>query len=141
MKKYLLLSLTFLSLFFTSCKEDDDVSPTMSFDVMLSGKNEVPANNSTASGMIMGTYNTETMELMYTLTYSGVTATAAHFHKAAAGSNGGVEFDLGAISSGLKGTKTLTAAQAADLKAGMWYLNLHSAANPSGELRGQIMLK
>ena len=33
---------------------------------------------------------------------------------------------------------TLTDAQAADLEAGKWYFNIHTAANPGGEIRGTV---
>jgi short subunit fatty acids transporter len=141
-KKSILLAFSLLFFGMVSCKEDEVMPSNMlSFDVMLSGVNEVPANNSKATGMLMGTYNKDSKMLSYTLTYSGMTATAGHFHKAAAGSNGGVAVDLGSISTGMKNTLTLTDAQVTDLMAGMWYINLHSAAFPSGELRGQVMLK
>jgi hypothetical protein len=39
----------------------------------------------------------------------------------------------------VQGRAVLTAAQAADLLAGKWYVNLHTAANPGGELRGQVI--
>ena len=39
----------------------------------------------------------------------------------------------------LKGEATLTDAQAADLAAGKWYFNIHTAANKGGEIRGQVM--
>jgi hypothetical protein len=141
-KKSIFLVVSFLALTIASCKKDDDaISNTVSFDVSLSGTNEVPANTSKASGMIMGSYNKTTKMLSYTLTYSGFTPTAGHFHTGAAGNNGGVAADLGAISNGMKNTITLTDAQATDLMNGMWYLNLHSTAFPGGEIRGQIILK
>jgi len=36
------------------------------------------------------------------------------------------------------GKATLTAPQIADLEAGKWYVNVHTAANPGGEIRGQV---
>ncbi|MGN6102228.1 MAG: CHRD domain-containing protein [Devosia sp.] len=38
----------------------------------------------------------------------------------------------------MKGHATLTAAQVADLEAGKWYFNVHTAKNPNGEIRGQV---
>jgi CHRD domain len=43
------------------------------------------------------------------------------------------------VQSPIEGTATLTENQAADLLAGKWYANIHTAANPGGELRGQMM--
>jgi hypothetical protein len=48
---------------------------------------------------------------------------------------------VGSTDSPIKGSATLTAAQAADLLAGKWYVNLHTAANGGGEIRGQALVK
>jgi hypothetical protein len=45
---------------------------------------------------------------------------------------------MGSLASPIKGEATLTAAQAADFTAGKMYFNIHTAANPNGEIRGQI---
>jgi hypothetical protein len=45
----------------------------------------------------------------------------------------------GSAASPIKGSETLTDAQAADLTAGRWYFNIHTAANKGGELRGQVV--
>ena len=44
-----------------------------------------------------------------------------------------------ALATPIKGTATLTDAQAADLQAGKWYFNVHTAANKGGEIRGQVV--
>ena len=67
---------------------------------------------------------------------------AAHFHgPAPIGVNTGIEIDIGATSgltSPSVGSAFLTAAQEADLLAGLWYINIHTVANPGGEIRGQV---
>jgi hypothetical protein len=77
------------------------------------------------------------------VSYSGFTgpATAAHFHgPAASGANAGVVVPVqGALPSPIKGTATLTDAQAADLTSGEWYFNIHTEANKAGEIRGQVL--
>ena len=65
----------------------------------------------------------------------------AHFHGPAdKGVNAGVVVPFAPpITSPYHGTATLTDAQIQDLEAGKWYVNVHTAANPGGEIRGQVM--
>jgi hypothetical protein len=58
-----------------------------------------------------------------------------------AGENAGVVVPLANPASAVESTATLTDAQAADMLAGKWYINVHTAANPGGEIRGQLMIK
>ena len=108
----------------------------------LSGKAEGPANSSAATGNADIDYDAATKKLTWKLTYSGLSgpATAAHFHgPAEAGKNAGVAVAIpNASSSPAEGSATLTDAQAADLTAGKYYINVHTAANPGGEIRGQV---
>lgn len=124
------------------CKDKEEMTPETMVTATLSGASEVPANSSRATGKAEGTFNEKTKMLMLNVTYSGFTPTAWHIHKAAAGSNGGVIFNLGStFTSPFMFMQTLNAEQEADLKAGMYYVNLHSAAFPGGEIRGQLMTK
>jgi CHRD domain len=108
----------------------------------LNGKSEVPANTSAATGNADVDYDAATKKLTWKLTYSGLSgpATAAHFHGPAETSkNAGVAVAIpNATSSPAEGSATLTDAQAADLMAGKYYVNVHTAANPGGEIRGQV---
>jgi hypothetical protein len=108
----------------------------------LSGATEVPANTSAGKGAADIDYDAATKKMSWKLTYSGLTgpATAAHFHgPAEAGKNAGVALAIpNATSSPTEGSATLTDAQAADLTAGKYYINVHTAANPGGEIRGQV---
>jgi hypothetical protein len=117
-------------------------SNAVALSAKLSGANEVPANTSTGSGTLEATLDTQSNVLTWTVTYSGLTGAvkAGHFHgPAAAGANAGVALGFtGGVESPIKGSATLTAAQAADLLAGKWYVNLHTAANPGGEVRGPV---
>jgi hypothetical protein len=77
----------------------------------------------------------------YTVNYKDLTgpAVAAHFHNAATpGGNGPPVVPATIAPSPIKGTATLTDAQIADLNAGKWYFNVHTAANPGGEIRGTL---
>jgi CHRD domain len=108
----------------------------------LDGKSETPPNASTGTGTADIDYDAATKKLSWKLTYSGLSgpATAAHFHgPAEAGKNAGVAVAIpNAGTSPVEGSATLTDAQAADLEAGKYYVNIHTAANPGGEIRGQV---
>lgn len=107
--------------------------------VSLSGANEVPPVKTSAagSGTIMVA---DDGAVSGSVSSTGVAGTAAHIHEAAAGANGPVivpltkEGDTYKVPAGAK----LTAAQMASLKAGNLYVNVHSAANPGGEIRAQL---
>jgi hypothetical protein len=113
------------------------------FKATLDGKSEVPANTSAGKGTADIDYDAASKKMTYKLTYSGLSgaATAAHFHgPAEAGKNAGVEVPIAnAGTSPVEGSATLTDAQAADLTGGKMYVNVHTAANPGGEIRGQVM--
>lgn len=115
---------------------------SISMTAQLSGSTEVPPNKSTGNGMVDVSFDKQSNVLTWTITYSGLTgpATAAHFHgPAGPGVNAPPALPLsGGLDSPIKGTATLTVAQASDLAAGNWYLNVHTAANPDGEIRGQV---
>lgn len=108
----------------------------------LKGSNEVPPNNSAGSGRAEATFDSETKVLTYTVTFTDLSGPAmgAHFHgPSEAGKNAGIALPFKTVQSPIQGSATLTDAQAADLLAGKWYANIHTAANPGGELRGQMM--
>ncbi|WP_375161728.1 CHRD domain-containing protein [Bradyrhizobium sp. RDT46] len=107
----------------------------------LKGSNEVPPNNSSGSGRAEATFDSETKVLTYTVTFTDLSGPAmgAHFHgPSEAGKNAGIVLPFKTVQSPIQGSATLTDAQAADLLAGKWYANIHTAANPGGELRGQM---
>ena len=120
------------------------LAETVTYTAALKGADEVPPNDAKGTGMVEAKYDTASMKLTYTVTYSGLSgaATAAHFHGAAkAGANAGPIVTLEKLDSPIKGEAMLTAEQAKSLADGMWYLNIHTAAHPSGEIRGQLMKK
>jgi hypothetical protein len=115
---------------------------TLTFHADMKPGSEVPPNGTSGSGTVEATYDPSTHTLDYTLVWSGLSgaATMAHFHgPAPAGKNAAVVVPLGMKpTSPLKGTKVLTEAEAKQLEGGLWYANVHTAANPKGEIRGQV---
>jgi len=115
---------------------------SVKFKANMDAAQEVPPNESKGKGTAELTYDPATKNLTWTITFDGLTgpAAAAHFHgPAEAGKNAGVALMIGpSPTSPAKGSATLTDAQAADLIAGRWYVNIHTAANKAGEIRGQV---
>lgn len=97
---------------------------------------------SAATGKVWGTLDTDTNMLSYKIKWSGLTGpvVAAHFHgPAAMGKNAGVLVPIeGPFKSGMKGSARVSDAVEKDLLDGMTYVNLHTKANPDGEIRAQI---
>jgi len=124
-----------------SCDDDDAEDPDVIFTATINGANAVPTTSSTATGTATLTFNNVTKIFAVVVTYSGVTATAAHIHLGAAGTAGGVEFGfIDPVTSPINFTSgALTATQEADLLANLYYVNIHSSAFPGGEIRGQLI--
>jgi hypothetical protein len=115
-----------------------------SFSADLTGGQEVPPVTTTGRGSATATLDGSTLE--YTVQFSGLSgpATGAHFHgPAAPGQNAGVQVNIGqsGLASPITGRAQLTEQQVADLKAGRYYVNIHTARNPNGEIRGQVAAK
>lgn len=116
---------------------------TKTYTVDLTTAEEVPPVAGTGKGQAKLTFNPATKELTWSTTYAGLSSEAqmAHIHgPAAPGANAGVVVNLapGGMKSPLEGKATLTDAQVADLMAGRYYINVHTANNKGGEIRGQI---
>jgi hypothetical protein len=146
MKKALLPALLVLALA-SACNKDDTVAtPTVastSVTGAMSGTNEAPTPVTTsATGNVTATYDKSAKILTYTITYSGLTPTAGHFHIAAPGAAGPIVLLFPYVSySPIQGATLLTQAQEDALLAGNLYANLHTTANPSGEIRANLVAK
>ena len=120
-------------------------SNSVALTTQLRGANEVPPVPGNASGQVDAMLDKGTGVLKWQLSYAGLSgpATAGHFHgPAIAGANAGVALPFtGAVTSPMSGQATLTAAQMADLLAGKWYANIHTARYPGGEIRGQMTVR
>lgn len=119
---------------------------TITYKADLKGTSEVPPNTTTGSGSLTATFDPATKELKWSGNFSGLTgdATAAHFHgPGEPGKNAGVVVWISTkgspLTSPFQGSATLTDPQIADMQSGLWYVNVHTAANPGGELRGQLV--
>lgn len=117
------------------------IADELKFKAELTGSQEVPAVETSASGTADITYDTESNELSWSMENSGLSGhvAAAHFHgPAAPGENAApvVTIDVSELA---EGSVTLDDTQEADLLAERWYLNLHTAENPGGEIRGQVL--
>jgi uncharacterized iron-regulated membrane protein len=109
------------------------------YKATLNGASEVPPVTSSATGTASVNVDTASKKVSWTVTYTGLTPAAAHIHcGAAAGANAGVAVPLTAGPSPMSGSGEMTDAQLADLTAGKCYVNIHTAANKGGEIRGQL---
>ena len=106
----------------------------------MNASSEVPPNASKGTGTLTATYDTSGKKLSWKGSYSGLTgpATAAHFHSGEPGKNGPVAVPITPSTSPFEGSAALTDAQAAELIAEKWYVNVHTDANKGGEIRGQV---
>jgi len=115
----------------------------VSFNAALTGTQCVPSVDTQGLGAGVMTYDPATKELRWTIAYDRLSspATAAHFHGPAdPASNAGVAVPIAGpgMTGPITGSATLSEAQAAELLAGLWYVNVHSATYPGGEIRGQV---
>ena len=114
---------------------------TIALKAELSGAVQVPPNPSKGHGSLTATYDTVTKKLAWEGTFADLTGQplAAHFHGPAdATQNAPITVHIAPPVSPVKGEATLTDAQAAEVVAGRWYVNIHTPSYPGGELRGQV---
>jgi len=109
----------------------------------LDGSQEVPAVTTLASGTYAVTANTTAGTVVAHVNTSGVDdATAAHLHDGYAGTNGGVAIGLTQDTANVALWSAVDApadaGQLAALNSGRLYVNVHTPANPGGEIRGQV---
>lgn len=121
------------------------ILPSSPYVASLSSRQEVPRNTSPGVGRAAVSLNAAQTQALVTVQWSGVSGalTGGHVHSGFFGSNGPIVCNLSppaaAAGSVVDFLCTFTAAQIAALKRGGFYLNLHTSANPGGEIRGQIL--
>ncbi len=131
-----------------SNSSSDDNKVVSKKGLPLSSKQEVPNNNSAASGTFDVTYNKDSKMLTYTINWTGLTdkPIMSHIHGTAAkGANAGVKHDFsnllpkttsGNFSDSVKVDGV--AIKEDSLLSGFYYINIHTPKNQGGEIRGQI---
>ena len=121
--------------------------PEVTFTALLRGENEVPATDSEAKGGVTAVLDGTTLTVTGAFAYLASDYAAAHLHGGASGENGDVEYTLTATVDGDMRGGTFEAASntfevretfADSLRAGLVYVNVHSADFASGEIRGQL---
>ena len=142
-KSHSLLLAASCSLLFACSKKEDatPVATTTALVAVINGAQQVGPTSSTATGEFSGTYNANTNQLTYTVTYRGLVPTNAHIHTSPSGpgSSGAISISFASFNtSPIQGTTTLTPAQVTDLLGNKLYVNIHTAAFTGGEIRGDI---
>ena len=117
------------------------LAATVNLKADLKASEEVPPNDSKGTGAVTATYDTATKMLTWKGSYKDLSgpASAAHFHGPGdPGKNAGVAVPIVPNTSPFEGSATLTEAQESDMMGGKWYVNIHTATNKGGEIRGQL---
>ncbi len=119
----------------------------LEFTASIDGSQEVPPVTTTATGTAACVLNASGSQLTYTVTFNGLTPTAAHFHNGAAGVAAAVVKNLTIVNGTATGvwsstdaTQPFTDSMLVELLRGRLYINAHTTANPGGEVRGQVVL-
>ena len=122
-----------------------DVSADIfNFSATIDESQEVPPSGSSGTGSAIIVFDDVTNQLDWNISWSGLTGPAVgmHFHNAPAGINGPVVINIGSIS-GLTspsiGSTVISASIANELFDHNLYINIHTAAFPGGEIRGQVI--
>lgn len=147
--RYMVVAL-FALIFVSACGSDNDdvadvdinvFTATTTFEVTLSGAQQVPFNTSTQTATAFIQINENDNLIAASMDVSGITGfQAAHLHQGGIGVNGGVNFPL-LMSNGMLELQPSAVSQAAidSILAGEWYVNLHTTNFPDGEIRAQIV--
>lgn len=146
---YRFLAIAFILSGIVSCDGDgysSDPTPTptlTTFTAVLTGVREATPNNSTRTGNATLIFNNTTKTFTLTVTHDVVAPTAAHIHKGAIGVAGAPVFPSPTSSFTFPITnytsRALSPEEEADLRAELYYVNIHSAAPyEAGEIRGQL---
>jgi hypothetical protein len=140
------------TVFIASCdkENDDDIkNPNAKYTISgaASGAQETPPVTTNGAATLTGSYDSLSKQLIYSINWTGLSGdvTVAHFHgPALAGESASPLQDIAIVANGMNGSTADTITASTDLHmallAGKVYYNLHTAANPDGEIRGQVNL-
>jgi hypothetical protein len=117
---------------------------TVNYSARLSGRAEIPKTDSKGKGKLEATFDEQSKAFTYTLKFEDLSgpAAAVHIHGPAnRKQSAGVVAPLGDKNptSPISGSITLTDDQVKMLRSSKLYVNVHTATNPGGEIRGQIV--
>ena len=110
---------------------------------------EVPPNSCGGTGTVTAILDSSNNQLTWSGSYKGLTGNVigAHFHGPVSyvgntsEQNAPIQVGTkGNLASPFKGSATITATQAQDLRDGRWYFNIHTPTHPAGEIRGQLVV-
>ena len=141
-KSKIFLFLALFSFAIISCTDDEDeVLEANALPVRSS--QQVPVNNSTATGTIDAKFNKSTSVLTYTVSWANLTGVhqGMHFHKGARGANGPVVKNIqssGSATGSITESWTVPDSLQTTLEQNGLYVNIHSTDYPNGEIRGQV---
>ncbi len=119
------------------------------FVAHLTCSGEVPPNNCGGTGTVTAILDSSNNHLTWTGSYKGLSGKVigAHFHGPVSyvgntsEQNAPIQIGTkGSLTSPFKGSATMTATQARDLRDGRLYFNIHTPAHPAGEIRGQLVV-
>ena len=115
----------------------------LTFKADMLGSTEVPATDSAGKGSAEVTVDTDTKKVSWTMSVEGLSgdATAAHAHGPASATESAPPVIDMSGDKMMKGSADITEAQWTEMKAGKYYINVHTAKFPDGEIRGQLAAK
>jgi hypothetical protein len=141
MKKIFFLFGLGLALLVVGCVKVETQEPSfVIFTSTLNEANEETSTGSSATGFASAVYYQDTKILNVTVSYTGITPIAGHIHVGPVKVSGPIVFTFTSLTSPFDFTSApLDAAQESSLLANLYYINLHTAAFPDGEIRGQLI--
>src|SRR5690606_30237747 len=113
-------------------------SAETTFNFFLDPRNEYPGTFSTEGGRCVGVLNDDETDFSLICVHAVEHASSGHIQTGHVGVNGPVVFGFESPGSPIDVVWELTEDDVADLLAGNLYVNIHSPANPGGDIRGQI---